>query len=80
MVVLYSLAIEYKLSPLFTVYVVMSLVVDGSLSLSPIFSVLLVKLFNLLISSTVVLFDNAIEYKLSPFFTIYVIPDLFLNY
>ena len=67
MVVLYSLAIEYKLSPLFTVYVVMSLVVDGSLSLSPIFSLLLVKLFNLLISSTVVLFDNAIEYKLSPF-------------
>ena len=69
-VVLYLLAIEYKLSPFFTVYTIHS---KGSLSLSlfifklwPIDKLLLVKLFNFLIDSTDVLNLLAIPYKVSP--------------
>ena len=72
-VVLYFLAMEYIVSPGFTIYVV---VVDG-ISVGrdngififwPIDRILLVKLFNSFISFTVVLYFFAIEYKLSPYF------------
>ena len=72
-VVLYLLAIAYNVSPDFTVYVlVVVLVCEGIFKTWPILRVLLVKLFNDFILSTVVLYLFAIPYRVSPLFTVYV--------
>ena len=70
-VVLYFLAIEYRESPGFTVYVVSLEVPNGILNTSPIWRVLVVRLLALLIASTVTLYWPAILYKESPDLTVY---------
>ena len=74
-VVLYWLAILYKLSPLFTMYVFVPdgvgvAVFVGNTSVCPILSVLDVKLLIFFSSFTVVLNFLAILHKLSPFWTV----------
>lgn len=74
-VVLYFFAIEYKVSPDFTVYVVnvvgISIIsVSGNRSTWPMVSVLLVRLFSFFKISTVVLFWVAMRYSVSPALTV----------
>lgn len=66
--ILYLSAILYKLSPDFTVYVVVVLV-SGIISSWPIISVLFVRPLAFFNSSIVVLYFWATEYRLSPDFT-----------
>lgn len=68
-VVLYLLAIEYKESPFFTIYVDSGNNALGIFSNCPVDRILDVKLLILFNSSTVVLLAAAIEYKVSPFLT-----------
>lgn len=78
--VLYCLAIAYKVSPDFTVYVPVVGVIDeevppfdsklGILNCCPILNVLLVRLFKFFIASTVVLYFFAMLHKLSPDLTV----------
>ena len=67
-------AIEYRESPLWTVYVVSSPVSLGIDSTWHMLNRFDVKLFAVFMASTVVLNSLAIEYKESPLFTVYVIP------
>lgn len=69
MVVLYLLAIEYKESPFFTMYVDSGNNALGIFSNCPVDRILDVRLFAFFNSSTVVLLAAAIEYKVSPFLT-----------
>ena len=68
-VVLYLLAMEYKESPFFTVYVDSGNNALGIFSYCPVDRILDVRLFAFFNSSTVVLLAIAIEYKVSPFLT-----------
>ena len=79
-VVLYFLAIEYKVSPTWTICVfveIFSLLV-GIFKICPILNVLLVKLFKFLMASTVVLYFLAIEYKVSPTWTVWTL-EIFVS-
>ena len=69
-VVLNLLAIEYKLSPFSTWYTLLSSSKEGTCNIFPICKILVSKLFNFLIVSTVVSNFFAILYKLSPFKTV----------
>lgn len=66
------LAMEYKLSPFWTVYVVSKLLSVGIFRTWPIDSRFDVKLLALLMASTVVLYSFDILYRESPLFTVYV--------
>lgn len=69
----YFLAIEYKLSPDFTVYVFSLLSLVGISNCSPTFRFVELKLLYFTRVSTVVLYFWAIEYKLSPFDIVYTV-------
>lgn len=81
----YSLAIEYSESPLCTTYVFSSIsspVLSTSPGISrtwPTVNISLVKLFNFIMALGVVLYLLAIEYKVSSFFTMYVVLKLGLT-
>ncbi len=73
------LAIEYRLSPFWTLYVMLLVLLSGVsvlfsfiFKICPILNVFDVRLFNLFNSSTDRLNLCAIEYKVSPFCTVYV--------
>ena len=69
-VVLNVLAIEYSVSPSFTIYL---LIADSfNLRTCPILSTSLVRLLSSLILSILILFFLAIEYSVSPLTTVYV--------
>ena len=68
-VVLNLLAIEYRVSPFSTMYVVVDVVL-GTRIVWPTDKRFDVRLFNCFNSSTVVLFSLAIEYSVSPLFTV----------
>lgn len=66
------LAMEYKLSPFWTVYVVSKLSFVGIFRTSPIDKRFDVRLLAFFMASTVVLYSFDILYRESPLFTVYV--------
>ncbi len=82
-VVLNFLAMEYRLSPFFTIYILLVLGADGLVgtifevagifNFWPICKLVFGKLFNIIMAEAVVLYLLAMEYRLSPLFTVYVV-------